>query len=64
MKYGNEYYAIVDVNGETNKHVWTLTREQLNAVISLLREKGDDELAELGVSIGRVVRALSVKVGA
>ena len=64
MKYGNEYYAIVDVNGETNKHVWTLTREQLNAVISLLREKGDDELAELGVSIGRVVRALSVKVSA
>jgi len=64
MKHGNEYYAIIDVNGETDKHVWTLTREQLNAVVSLLIEKGDEELSDLGVSIGRAARALSVKVGA
>ncbi|MGA0877310.1 MAG: hypothetical protein ACO3QZ_05400 [Candidatus Nanopelagicaceae bacterium] len=64
MKYGHEYYAIVDINGETDKHVWTLTREQLNAVVSLLMEKGNDELADLGLSIGRAVRALSVKAGA
>lgn len=59
-----KYYAIMDINGETDRHVWTLTREELDGVIGLLKDKGDSELANLGVSIGRVVRALGVKAGA
>jgi hypothetical protein len=56
-----KYYALVDVNDEGDKVIWTLTLSQLNDILKLMREKGNEELADLGLFIGRSVRANSVK---
>ncbi len=58
-----KYYSVVDVNGEGDKVIWTLTLSQLNDIVKLMMMKGDDEISNLGTCIGRSIRAHSVKVG-
>jgi hypothetical protein len=59
-----QYFVLVDINSNTDKAVWTLTREQLDAITRLLIDKGDFEAISLGTSIDRAVRAVSGKVSA
>jgi hypothetical protein len=65
-KYGTQYLVLTDINGPENRPVWTLTREQVDAIVRLLMEHGNDEMENLGVSIGRALRAMldTVETGA
>jgi hypothetical protein len=65
-KYGTQYLVLTDINGTENRPVWTLTREQVDTIVRLLMEHGNDEMENLGVSIGRALRVMldTVETGA
>jgi len=59
-----EFFTLVDINTELNQLVWTLRREQVDSIVNLMVNSNDNEMRDLGLSIGRAIRAISSKAGA